>query len=517
MYKVLIADDEAIERDALKYIIENSKLPIEEIKEAVNGQEAVSLAAVFEPDIAIMDIKMPGLDGIESSKIIKKIKSGTKIIFQTAFDELDHAKAGIELGVEAFIVKPASKERLITVIEDAINVIELERLQEARQNEMADKLKQVSKYLEEEFLASVVSGELSETQLKEYGEFMNLKGSFGFGTVLILNYDSDVYGSELRKQMMKKRVMEKLRESVMPLRRPCIMGHKKELIQLLVLEDTAEEAYKHQENIKEIIVTLGEMIQREYQLHIDCGIGDVKEGLANLWQSFAVARRSCRKKLNTQQEGVEDILLTRLVRCMSDGETQAVKDEVNCLMDKMEARSEDMDALKASLYEFTVLLNRTIKESASVKISTSDELFRDIMAIKTFASARGFLKEYLHRSQDQLRDQKTDKTMVVVDKLITYINNHYSENITLDQLGEISGFSTFYLSKVFKKHLDMNFSDYLVSIRIKVAKRLLKNPQKSVKEISTEVGYPDPNYFSRVFRKAEKMTPTEYRNRHLTL
>ncbi len=63
----------------------------------------------------------------------------------------------------------------------------------------------------------------------------------------------------------------------------------------------------------------------------------------------------------------------------------------------------------------------------------------------------------------------------------------------------------------------MNFSDYLSFIRIKVAKRMLKNPSKSVKEISYEVGYVDPNYFARVFKKYEHMTPTEYRNKNMKL
>lgn len=124
-----------------------------------------------------------------------------------------------------------------------------------------------------------------------------------------------------------------------------------------------------------------------------------------------------------------------------------------------------------------------------------------------------FLKELVHNALELVKEDKSDKTTVVMNKLITYINSHYNQNITLEQLSELCGLSTFYLSKVFKKHVNMNFSDYLAYVRIMVAKRLLKDSGMSMKAISMEVGYSDSNYFARVFKKYENMTPTEYRNR----
>ncbi len=71
MYKILIVDDETLERDALRYIIKNSDLEICEMAEAADGYSAVSVAKTFDPDIAILDIKMPGLDGLEVGHILK--------------------------------------------------------------------------------------------------------------------------------------------------------------------------------------------------------------------------------------------------------------------------------------------------------------------------------------------------------------------------------------------------------------------------------------------------------------
>ena len=79
-------------------------------------------------------------------------------------------------------------------------------------------------------------------------------------------------------------------------------------------------------------------------------------------------------------------------------------------------------------------------------------------------------------------------------------------------MSSICALSPTYISKVFKTHLNTNFIDYISSVRIRVAKRLIKNSDLSIKEISFEIGYTDPNYFTRVFKKYEGLTATEYRN-----
>jgi len=517
MYKLLIADDEAIEREALKYIIEKSDLPIESITEASNGQEAISVAAVSEPDIIIMDIKMPGLDGIESSKIIRKIKAETKIIFLTAFDEFDHAKAGIELNVEAFLVKPSPNERIIEVLKNTIAVLERESHEKANQAQVEEKLMQMSKYLESEFLTSVITGNLSEKQLAEYQTFMSIEENFGFGVTISLNYNEDERDSDLRKQMLKKRVIEKLAQRSTSLHGKTFVTHVKDMIYLLLVTDTKEKSYNEQDRAKAMVIALSDELQKDHQVYFDVGIGDVKEGFQNLWQSFTIARNAVHKKVYTRQDPWESEILPIIIRCIIECDEEALHTNLDSIGEQFTSTLKDMDVLRVKLYEFIILFNQSILSEIAVVLEPSEGVFRRVMTIKTLGGLQTYIREYLHQVMTAVQEMKSDKTMVIMDKLIAYINSHYNECITLEQLGNMSGFSPFYLSKVFKKHVDMNFSDYLVFVRMKVAKRMLKNPTKSIKEISMEVGYTDPNYFSRVFRKAEQMTPTAYRCRYMVL
>ncbi len=77
--------------------------------------------------------------------------------------------------------------------------------------------------------------------------------------------------------------------------------------------------------------------------------------------------------------------------------------------------------------------------------------------------------------------------------------------------GKSKRLSSFYFSKIFKQYRGVTFIDYLTSFRVSRAKELLKDLRWSIKEISCKVGYPDSNYFTRVFKRLEGLTPTEYR------
>ena len=92
-----------------------------------------------------------------------------------------------------------------------------------------------------------------------------------------------------------------------------------------------------------------------------------------------------------------------------------------------------------------------------------------------------------------------------------YIFSNYKNDISLDDVSREVDISPYYFSKIFKKETGENFIEYLTNIRIEKAKELLENTDMSMKEICIEVGYSNPNYFSRSFKKNVGVTPTEYK------
>lgn len=116
MYKLMIADDEPLIRRGIKQLIDLSSLQIGEIYEASTGEEALKVFEEFEPEIVLMDINMPKIDGLSVAKKIKSINSATKIAIITGYNYFDYAQTAIKIGVEDYILKPISKKDVSEII-----------------------------------------------------------------------------------------------------------------------------------------------------------------------------------------------------------------------------------------------------------------------------------------------------------------------------------------------------------------------------------------------------------------
>ncbi len=110
-------------------------------------------------------------------------------------------------------------------------------------------------------------------------------------------------------------------------------------------------------------------------------------------------------------------------------------------------------------------------------------------------------------------DSNTKKTSRIIEEIILYINENFSSNITLDEISEKAGFSKFYFSKFFKAYTGFGYKEYLLLVRIKEAKKLLKATEKSICEIAFLCGFNDSNYFSTIFKRLNNCTPNEYRKK----
>lgn len=126
--KILLADDEPIVRRGLRQMIENFNVSFNTILEAGTGQEAVALAKQYRPEIILLDIKMPGQDGIAAAQKIMQVNPQTKIIFLTAYAYFNYAQEAVRCGAKDYLVKPVHPEDLRQAISVCVEEIAASRL-----------------------------------------------------------------------------------------------------------------------------------------------------------------------------------------------------------------------------------------------------------------------------------------------------------------------------------------------------------------------------------------------------
>lgn len=521
MYKLMIVDDEEIEREALKFIVTNSSLEISEIKEAVNGFEAISVASEFDPDIVILDIKMPGMNGLEAGHILKKIKPDLKIIFLTAFDNFEYACEAIKVGVEEFIVKPAPNESTIEILNACILKLECDKRMKLQKENLEGKLSQVSHYLENEFVSSVVNGELDGQQAGDYLNFMLSEFVEGFGVVIEISFLGDNGSNHLHKNMIKKRFVDKL-SVLLDDNMKFLMNHVNNTVYILVFGYPKEKRTRFARLLEDEIHMVREDLNEQVETQVCYGFGDAYTQISMLWKSFAQAKAAARNMLNDLMENCEEVnpsitLLevkeNELCESIFKGREEDMILIADHILDNMIYATNDINAIRLKLYEFFILLNKYLNKEGQLKHAVPDYLFNDLKNVESRGAARNYIHRYLFEILEEVEEQKSNKTPAILDKAVKYIEENYDKIIGVEDVAFATGYNTYYFGKMFKKTFSSSFTDYLTNVRITQAKRLLRDPRQTIKDITYNIGYMDPNYFTRVFKKCEGITPTEYRNK----
>lgn len=138
MLRLLIVDDEPLVRRGIKSLVDFEQLKIDQVIEAVNGEDALEKFEQHEPQLILADINMPKLDGLSFAEIVKKKAPSVKIALVTGYDYFDYAVQALKLGVDDYILKPISKKDIENVLKKLIQKLEQDRIQNTLMDHVVD-------------------------------------------------------------------------------------------------------------------------------------------------------------------------------------------------------------------------------------------------------------------------------------------------------------------------------------------------------------------------------------------
>lgn len=527
MYKIMIADDEGIVIESLTHIITKNFGESCVIRSAKTGRSVIELAEEFRPNIAFMDIQMPGINGIDAMKEIKKINNSIIFIVMSAYDKFTYAKEAIALGVLEYLTKPANKDKIINTLEKAINIIDEKRKKRSNDLIIKEKLETIVPIIENGMIYSILFQEDYTKDTYNFKQLLGIEENYGF--VLIIQYGcineegemTNSVGVSVKAQSFYAQLREITKEFFNAVIGPTMVNQVIIFIPFNFETMEYDERIKIIENARNLRYKLKKYIDLEFKI----GIGSVKslDKLTSSYKEATVAIRQNKGAIThindispfvEYKEEYPTEIEKSLVHFIRKGDFARARSITDCYFDWLNYNgvSNGID-LKTRVFEIIIHIE-DMAFAMGVKachFRYRSNYLKIIMEHNTSKELKVWFLEKVAEICRNIIVSKEEQSNSIIIKAKEYIELYYYKGISLDDVSREVDISPYYFSKLFKEETGENFIDYLTNIRIEKAKELLNNKELSVKEICIEVGYSDPNYFSRIFKKWSGKTPTEYR------
>ncbi len=548
MYKVLIADDEKIIRMGLRGIVDWEALGYEIAGEAATGREVLSKMLELRPDLVMIDIRMPGITGLEALGMARNSGFTGKAIILSGYSDFEYAQEAIDVNVVSYLTKPVDAEKLEKTLTEIRNQLDQEHT-DSRTRDI------YFKHAREKLLKDIMTGVIDLDDFDEKKDELGLETG-PYRVVLAEKYSVHLEDPEYS-------FSEMIRLSDTELRREksenAVSGNDTSLFEEIVDDDGYAtmllKGKAAEEKLKGALRRFDMEMPPEKNSPLDTiflAIGPKVEEAVSIPDSYEVAsfymknRFFCDKGqhyvspehppygvevrdgeiMDNEKYLVDDSMSLETVRLRLLGPyvkmlTESIQvfnrhklaEGLRNLQEQLYLTNLSVDQIKDLLLDIYL----QVKEKVLVLYNKADIPFKaDSEAISYIKNAYylyeiiTFISEQSDMIITAIGGSSRDS---ILDDVVFYIEHNYAFNITLENLAPLFGYNSSYLGKIFSKRMGVNFNTYLDKIRIEHSKELLLSGKAQVYKVAEMVGYKNVDYFHIKFKKYVGISPAEFRKR----
>ncbi len=536
MFKVLIIDDEPIIRKGLRNIINWRNYDCEVCGEASDGHDGTELVNKFLPDIIITDIRMPEVDGLAMIRRIRDKVPECKIIILTGYRDFEYVQEAIKLGAFDFILKPSKVGELTTVIGRAVKELKAYEQRLEEMSKLKSHFEQNIPILKEKLFYDIIYGiNTNEQEIQDKMSMLNLKiDDFLLIVAESSIDDNDEDTSQYDKHLFQYGIINTFEETFSERFEVSSISLNSKQVAFIMQKLIPEE--KTIETINDKCVHILEIIKNCFDTSITISISSEGKNVLELPSKLKECLEALQYKFYVENSPVifyndlgnfykyEDYSLLEkyqksLIDFIKSGNEAAVRSKLHDISKYISGLNKVDKEYFKNFYWNTISSINSIRISVMAADSETNaergdisNLYKLIEECENIKDLNDILEEVSAKVTSRVNNYNKKSIKLGLQKAIDFIQEHYNEQITLNEVAQSIYVSSYYISRLFKKELGKNFVDYLNEIRINKSKELLKDIRYKTYEIAEMVGIPDAHYFSKLFKKYEGVTPTEYRD-----
>lgn len=533
MLKVFLVEDEVVVREGMKQNIHWEEYGFICCGDASDGELAYPMIQELKPDILITDIKMPFMDGLELSRLVKKELPRTRIIILSGYEEFAYAKEAIGIGVTEYLLKPIASSVLLETVRKVGDIIQKEDAELRRISQSA--IPENDSLNRKIFFSELVKGRIDLYHIIEKSKELkiDLKATV-FNIILIKIFNDRDSTNEFYESQNK--LEEELQIYYESEKRLVKFDRTTEGIALLLKGSSYGELQKIAGDQIRIIQ---EHCHNYHEINYFIGVGKPVDRISELKKSFDEANRALayryilepnqavnynqlnqyrvqeNKRIEIADIDASKIEKNVIYHFLSSGDVSEVELLLQEYIKSLGVRSTD-----SILFRQYLIMNIRFTVTAFIKqYGYKDEVMTHSIDMSQMSRVVSSADEMMHylieiiRDAINLRDQSaTQKYRSTMDKAKAFIQeNYHNENISLNSVANVVNISMSHFSTIFSQEAGKTFIEYLTEVRMDKAKELLRCTDMKTAEIGYAVGYKDPHYFSYIFKKTQQCSPKEFK------
>lgn len=511
MNKVLIVDDEPMIRNGLTTLVDWEKYGFAIAGTGANGSEAIEKHRELSPDLMLIDIRMPGMDGLQAISEIRRTDTQCHILILSGYADFNYAKQAIAQSVDGYILKPIDEDELESYVE-RVSVLLKQRFEQQVISDQSVHL------LREELLQEVALGRSEgESKLKDQ------QGLFGDPAKSYQLLLIDLYSRE-HSLSIKAAVRKKLEARIEQERRGWVFSSEPYVG--IVLKDYAlqQETGEQMENlIKEccgervrFTAVTAESGRTLNEVHASAG--EIRrllkqrfllEGGRIHFASTSSMAHSDEAQQSSELQSTNEDLIRKLYYALDIGSVEGTVAAVAEASEQILMTGDGEQAVKSA---WAQLLTAVLSKAATANPQNAHQedltMITQLYLTHHYKDMLAQLERRLSEIAERIGRQDSSSAM---KRMTDFIERHHNENLKLETLAELFSYNSGYLGKLFKSHTGEHFNTYLDQVRIEHAIKLLQEGLK-VHQVSERVGYANVDYFHSKFKKYKGVSPSSFKN-----
>jgi two-component system response regulator YesN len=519
----MVCDDEQIMIESVRHIVEKEFSNIRIIETARSGREAIEKTLTIKPDIILTDIKMPGINGLDAIKEIKKVHKDVKIVIASVYEFFEYAKQAVELGVSEYLIKPVKKERLVDTLKRIVAQLDAERHKYRWELEAKERIEKMLSAVEHSFIYSLLFTQVEKTDIIKYKkEFFEIENEAGFVFVMTFNKKgkSGNYEAQLGDSLDNQEIYTVFKNNL-KYKCKCIIGPVMLDRVVVYVAQSIDDLYKQRVQSITCIEDIMYLLEEKYNIDFKVGIGRIHND-----QEIMISYQEALKALNCNEEGrivhIDDIAPDiyevgyeivneeqKLIIGLENGDVQRCMTILSDIFRKYPGFFEQ-ENVHYRIIEIMAAVRRVATENGIKDRAEPGYYIKQILSCRSGEEFERICIESIRHIACEISLRKKCSIGKIVEQTNILISERFSQDLNLDDISKEVHISPQYLSRLYKSETGENFIDRLTSVRIENAKKLMKESRYSIKEICYMSGYSDPNYFSKLFKKHEGISPTDY-------